>query len=89
MRLRTCLYTYFPPAAPSSARAKHDTISTIGNGFALFLALGFFIKSLAFLATWPNCIKFYRVVIALVIALIIFIKARYRPWALLILFSAL
>ena len=29
MRLLTCLYTYFPPAAPSSARAKHDSTSTI------------------------------------------------------------
>ena len=31
MRLLTCLYTYFPPAAPSSARAKHDSTSTIAR----------------------------------------------------------
>ena len=31
MRLLTCLHTYFPPAAPSSARAKHDSTSTIGD----------------------------------------------------------
>ena len=53
-------------------------ITVIDNRFILFFALVFFIKSLTFFAAWLNYIKFYWVVIILIIIFIIFIEARHR-----------